>query len=190
MPRVGLFGVEFMPGPPASTDRLDEEKKALSEWWALDEIKIANTTSPDQEGSIYEVLKAGGYFVSRNLCSDLVGLVSVNADLVILPTATLWTLAGRMTYRLPPPLGGWVLMNLDLARAGRIVFPADVGILLLEWSLYGGVKVGVSALGRRARVVTATRVVIHRRNCWRRRLDQFGNCFAKHATNVNRNRVT
>jgi hypothetical protein len=155
MPRPGYYGVEFMPGPAPSPEQMARERAAVREWLALKEVEIADTAAPHERGSRYEVLKAGAFFVYRPLIEnhdgaeelaqdgvrvrrtalsvpDLTGLVRFDARRVALPTVTVWTLAGAITYRLPPPLATWVLINMDFAARGQKLLPADVEFCRLD----------------------------------------------------------
>jgi hypothetical protein len=138
-----------MVAPVPASEEMDHCHAAVLAWHALGELRIAEIADPSETGSRYEILKVAAIVVDRRALTvghratrpgvkvratnrhekrstDGDDFVAVDASRVVLPTATAWTVAGPITYRLPPTLAAWVLTNIAITSAGTDVFPSAV----------------------------------------------------------------
>lgn len=151
-PRPGMYGVEFMPGPTLAPEELEKQDAFARQWISLEELSIPNSDQAAEHDRPCEVLEVDVLLVHRSILepegkperektiqrragvkvrrkpvalpkSDF---VAVDAQHLALPTATVWTIAGRIKYRLPPPLAEWVLSVVQLAVEGQELLPAEV----------------------------------------------------------------
>ena len=140
MPKVGLYAAVQMPPPELSDNDFSGATAAFLAWQKLDELEIAKISAPTEEGSVYEVLKVGIFAIDYQVCGPILDVSMLDGRRIVLPTATVWTLAGKVTYKLPPQLGAWALHTLELASAEDNIFPAEVEFSLMDGHYMADVK--------------------------------------------------